>query len=531
MTAGKFQSDLALENKDELGQVVASFNAVAKRLRSEWLQAQGESAHAKAAEAMLRQAFNTVQLLQAVAVAANSAETTEEALQTTLTEVCAYTGCPVGHAYFLDGDYADGLVSTKLWHLEDPERFATFRKITEAIRIPAGVGLPGRVLASRKPIWISGATKDSNFPRIRLAEGLGTHTDFDITLGGGSEEGTRASNLPRAGVAESLGLKAGFGFPVLAGSEVAAVLEFFAPEVIEPDRALLDTMVHVGTQLGRVIEREQVRAALQKARNDLEIRVQERTAELMRANESLTRDLAEAANYVRSILPPPLHGPVATDWRFVPSATLGGDSFGYHWIDSDHFAFYLLDVCGHGVGAALLSGSVISALRSNTLPDIDFREPGDVLTALNAIFPMERQNNLFFTIWYGVFCRSTWRLKYASAGHPPALLIHGASDATAKVQQLLGKGPFVGAVPEFVYRSEECTVPCPSRIFVVSDGTYEVQKPDGTMLDFSEFISFLVRPVAAGGSELDRLLELVCDLNGPGPLEDDFSILKCEFST
>jgi hypothetical protein len=48
------------------------------------------------------------------------------------------------------------------------------------------------------------------------------------------------------------------------------------------------------------------------------------------------------------------------DWRFIPSASLGGDSFGYHWIDEDHFAAYLIDVSGHGWVAALLSVSVYS---------------------------------------------------------------------------------------------------------------------------------------------------------------------------
>ncbi|MEE9234305.1 MAG: response regulator, partial [Candidatus Acidoferrales bacterium] len=47
-----------------------------------------------------------------------------------------------------------------------------------------------------------------------------------------------------------------FGFPVLVGKEVVAVLEFFSREALEPDKALLEVMAHVGTQLGRVIERK-----------------------------------------------------------------------------------------------------------------------------------------------------------------------------------------------------------------------------------------------------------------------------------
>ena len=79
----------------------------------------------------------------------------------------------------------------------------------------------------------------------------------------------------------------------------------------------------------------------------------------------LANEMKQAAHYVRSILPDKLRkGKIITDWRFIPSAELGGDSFGYHWLDDDHFAFYLLDVSGHGVGSALLSVSAMNALRS-----------------------------------------------------------------------------------------------------------------------------------------------------------------------
>jgi sigma-B regulation protein RsbU (phosphoserine phosphatase) len=98
------------------------------------------------------------------------------------------------------------------------------------------------------------------------------------------------------------------------------------------------------------------------------------------ALEQLNQELAEAAEYVRSILPPPLtEGDIQTDWRYIPSTSLGGDAFGYHMVDEDHFAIYLIDVSGHGVGAALLSVSVMNVLRSQSLPATDFKDPEQVL--------------------------------------------------------------------------------------------------------------------------------------------------------
>jgi phosphoserine phosphatase RsbU/P len=101
---------------------------------------------------------------------------------------------------------------------------------------------------------------------------------------------------------------------------------------------------------------------------------------------------------------------VRIDWKFIPSNSLGGDAFGYHWLDDDNFAIYLLDISGHGVGAALLSVSVMNALRSESLLNTDFCEPDQVLASLNHAFPGEQHNDMFFTIWYGVFNKSSYSL-------------------------------------------------------------------------------------------------------------------------
>ncbi|MCF7765196.1 MAG: response regulator [Verrucomicrobia bacterium] len=172
-----------------------------------------------------------------------------------------------------------------------------------------------------------------------------------------------------------------------------------------------------------VVLRARVGSSLEKKRlHDCE---QQTYQALLKSQRQLAAELAEAAAYVQSILPKPLSGCIEASWQFLPSARLGGDAFDCFWLDEDHFAIYLLDVCSHGVGAALLSVSVMNVLRSRALPDTDFHAPEAVLRALNEAFAMERHHNLYFTIWYGVFQRSSRRLTYASGGHPPALLLHG----------------------------------------------------------------------------------------------------------
>src|SRR5580700_8760415 len=150
--------------------------------------------------------------------------------------------------------------------------------------------------------------------------------------------------------------------------------------------------------------------------------------ELLLVHNRLRQELHDAERYVLAILPPPVAEPITVDWLFVPSTELGGDSFGYHWIDGEHFGLYLLDVCGHGVGSALLSITVANTIRSGALLNTDFRMPEAVLGSLNQAFQTERQNDLYFTIWYGVYHRPTGILRYASAGHPSPILLSGAGE-------------------------------------------------------------------------------------------------------
>ncbi len=166
-----------------------------------------------------------VRLLQEVAVAANESETIEDAIQVCLNRVCAHTGWPVGHARLLTNTQGE-LTSTSLWHVDedDVERFRVFREITQSHPMISPAGLPGRVLSTKKPAWISDVTKDPQFLRAKLAS--------------------------------DIGVKAAFGFPVWVRNEIVAVLEFFADQILSPDEHLLEVMAHVGTQLGRVVERK-----------------------------------------------------------------------------------------------------------------------------------------------------------------------------------------------------------------------------------------------------------------------------------
>ena len=154
--------------------------------------------------------------------------------------------------------------------------------------------------------------------------------------------------------------------------------------------------------------------------------------------------------------------------RYLPSQTLGGDCFDYIWLDDDHLMVYLLDVSGHGVESALVAVSVHNMLRSAALPIATLLEPHHVLADLNKQFAMEQHDGNYFTVIYGVYQQSTGTLRYAGAGHPPALLISGGH-----VTELSSQSPPVGMFDDVTFTTESVQIPPGSQLLLYSDGAFE----------------------------------------------------------
>lgn len=245
--------------------------------------------------------------------------------------------------------------------------------------------------------------------------------------------------------------------------------------------------------------------------------------------QALETELAEAADYVRSLLPQSIDGTITINSRFLPSKQLGGDCFDYYWLDPDYLVIYLLDVSGHGLGAALPSVVIQNTLRSQSLPRTNFYRPDHVLKALNEVFQMEKQNECYFTIWYGVYNLQKRQLTYASAGHPPAILVSDGKISVPQVKQLKTWGLPIGVLPEATYTCETCEVTQNSTLYVFSDGIYEIKQPNGDFWDLEGFVNLLVNDRSPASSEdLDQILQQVQSISGSNLFEDDCSLLQVQ---
>ncbi len=179
---------------------------------------------AKRAEEELQAATGRYRLLQKMASSANQASSIAEVLQSALDEICAHTGWPVGHVYLPGGHDEMVLVSSGMWHLDQPARFKALQAVTAQTSFRAGQGFVGRLIDDPTPLWVSDMTLDPT--------------------------------AVRAGATPEIGVRAHLAFPVRLDGETVAVVEFFSPDARKPDKALLDALAQVATELARVAERQ-----------------------------------------------------------------------------------------------------------------------------------------------------------------------------------------------------------------------------------------------------------------------------------
>ena len=242
---------------------------------------------------------------------------------------------------------------------------------------------------------------------------------------------------------------------------------------------------------------------------------------------AVERDLQDASAYVQMLLPKPIHaGPVRANWLFLPCAQLGGNAFGYRYLDPTVFAGYMLDVAGQGTGAAMHSVAVMNLLRQPAIPGIDLADPASVLGGLNSLFRPEDNNGMFFSIWYFVFDLARRSLRYGSAGRQPGLLVlPGRRDPLL----LATNDPAIGLEAEHGFETATTDVPPGSTLYLLSDGASESLDRERRPGEPSRLHHLVRRDASPGMPEPLQIYHDVRHAAGQRGLDGDFSAIAFGF--
>ncbi len=281
------------------------------------------------------------------------------------------------------------------------------------------------------------------------------------------------------------------------------------------------------------LELEKSEYAITSARDISRRKLAERQLELV--YEQARDELRAAAEMQKYLIPPPaaICG-INFAWRYNPCRFVAGDVFNYFRMDEQRVAFYLIDVAGHGVSAAMLSFTLSTILspKSSTLrrlipdpPGYEVVPPAEVLAELNQQFQSGLDVRSYFTMLYGIIDLSVSELTLVQAGCPHPLLVTRSGEVT-----LVGSGgPPVGLLEGMVY--EEVRVPFVSgdRLLICSDGVTECSGREGEF-----FPEKLLRELLREGADrpLAAALNLVGDelrrWRGREEFDDDVTILGVE---
>ncbi len=255
--------------------------------------------------------------------------------------------------------------------------------------------------------------------------------------------------------------------------------------------------------------------------------------ELEARQRHLEADLEAAAEIQRSLLPK--EGTCSlgleSDFRFMPSASIGGDIFNVVCLGPHHTGLYMVDVSGHGVPAALVSVSVAQELApsGDLLMDKFFgqpRSPEGVLRQLDDAFPMERFDK-FFSMFYMLYEVKSGTLAYCNAGHPAPILLR----ADGRTEVLETGGTLVGMGMGHGYEAGHLEIGDGDLLLIYTDGVSELENPAGGQ--FGEEALWEAFSECLGQSPEQVLNAITGRLQAHAdgrPPDDDISIICVRFS-
>lgn len=253
--------------------------------------------------------------------------------------------------------------------------------------------------------------------------------------------------------------------------------------------------------------------------------------ELEKKQRQIDMDLEKAAEIQKNLLPQSLPDipSISIHWFFEPCRMVGGDIFHLYKEDDRHVSAYILDVCGHGVSAALIAVTVkqfLDQLHAQGLSRGEPFPPEKILNRLEAEFPFERFD-CYFTIVHVLLDVQTGTLIYGCAGHVPPL-VAGQHD---RFEILDRHGTIIGLGQDPPLKQYETKLLPGDKLILYTDGLIDYFGPKGKAVNKNEFYDLLKtisdRPCKEIVTEVVAAFKKI---RGQKAIDDDISLLAIEYN-
>ncbi|NJM32876.1 MAG: response regulator [Limnobacter sp.] len=297
--------------------------------------------------------------------------------------------------------------------------------------------------------------------------------------------------------------------------------------------------------LNKPADINELEARLQSAwrRIALQAKLAAQNQQVAQAHDLIAQELRTVSQVQRSYLPAQLSPfpEVAYRWLSVPSQYVSGDHLHVFRLNDDLFGFYVLDVSGHGIPAAVKSMQLVQMFSDLSPTSVVYEKPAhtekpsprqaarprDVVGNLNRIFQQTETDLSYFTLIYGTFQPHSGRLAFCQAGHPNPLVLRANGEVAS-----VGEGGYPVGLFEFdEFTDTELILEAGDTFMLYSDGVTEVVAPDEQQFGQVRLLNTVSNAMTTGGwaSVPEALYERIKQWGGPQALshgfEDDLSVL------
>lgn len=291
---------------------------------------------------------------------------------------------------------------------------------------------------------------------------------------------------------------------------------------------------------GRIDRAEEARIHAQTAlillNAELELRVSERTRELLEKNAQMSEELLMAHELQTALLPrtfPTIPPDVAAHDSalqflsfYFPTGDVSGDFFNVFPVGKEAVGVLICDVMGHGVRSALITSMIRGLVEEHAYAAID---PGALLTQINRALTLifqQANTTMFATSFYVVADVSKAELRFANAGHPCAL--HLRNDHSG-AQQLIGsqrRGPAMGLFPNVQYHTSSRPMGSGDLVMLFTDGLFEVLSDSGENYSEERLQDAVSRHADLAPEELfERVLNEIRRFTARDSFDDDVCVV------